>query len=76
MCLAQGPQRSEAPTCGPSVSSQALYGRVWKPWLRRATAPEIYFSSLSTKSCNSIFFALSSANSIIANEKKTLVFQK
>ena len=28
MCLAQGPQRSEAGearTCGPSVSSQALY---------------------------------------------------
>ena len=28
MCLAQGPQRSdagEARTCGPSVSSQALY---------------------------------------------------
>ena len=45
MCLAQGPQRSdasEARTRGPSVSSQALYH--WATALLQAYVVWIYFS--------------------------------
>ena len=63
MCLAQGPQRSdagEAQTCGPLVWSQALY--------HRATALPLNFQVLNTSSKIQVMNHYVAANSSFVSQ--------